>query len=180
MHIPHSSSVDVDVAELLGSLSLRERVDRGLRLCRAGRYEDGHTLLRTVTEEGSTAELPSIELPGVFFSYLGYCIAAFEARYNDGLALCERAIEMEFYNTENHFNLARTYMLLESRKKAIQAVRAGLRVDPQDGRLRALMRELGLRKRPPIPFLDRSHTINRWLGSLRHYLTAPPKKEDTE
>ena len=155
-------------------VEIRERIQRGIQLCRGRELEKGYRLLRSVTEEGEASR----ELPGLFFSYLGYGIAAFEARYNDGLALCERAIEMEFYNTENHYNLARTYMLLGSRKKTIAAIRAGLRVDAEDRELRLLLRQLGVRKRPAIPFLRREHGLNRWLGSLRHFLTAPQNSKD--
>ncbi len=171
---PGLTGADSDSVETVDPVEIRERIQRGIQLCRAQQLEKGYRLLRTVTQD----VVPNRDLPGLFFSYLGYGIAAFEARYNDGLALCERAIEMEFYNTENHYNLARTYMLLGSRKKTISAIRAGLRVDADDRALRLLLRELGVRKRPPIPFLNRNHGLNRWLGNLLHFLTAPPHAKD--
>ena len=152
---------------------VRERVNRGVQLCRSGKLEDGYRILRSLTEE----VVPNREFPGVFFSFLGYGVAAFESRYNDGIALCQRSIEMEFYNAENHHNLARTYMLLGTRRKAVKAVFAGLRVDPDDRALRLLARELGVRRKPVLSFLSRGHLANRWLGSFRHLLVAKPRRK---
>ncbi len=145
---------------------IRGRIQRGLDLCRGQEFEQGYLLLRSITEEN----LPTRDLPGIFFSYLGYGVAAFEARYNDGVALCERAIEMEFYNPENHFNLARTYLLLGARRKAVSAIYGGLRVDSEYRPLLVLAHELGVRKSPVLSFLSRDNSLNRVLGRLRQSL----------
>ena len=146
----------------------KSRMRRGLQMCRGRDFQQGYVLLRAVAENPP----PGLEPPGLFYSYLGFGLAAFESRYNDGAALCERGIEMEFYNPENHYNLARTYLLLGAKRKAFARIRAGLRVDPEYRPLIQLARELGIRRRPLIPFLDRRHPLNRWLGRILHAMSG--------
>ena len=142
----------------------RSRMRRGLQMCRGRDFQQGYVLLRAVAESPPSG----LEPPGLFYSYLGFGLAAFESRYNDGVALCERGIEMEFYNPENHYNLARTYLLLGAKRKAVARIRAGLRVDPEYRPLLQMARELGVRQRPMLPFLGRSHLLNRFVGKIRH------------
>lgn len=151
----------------------RSRMRRGLQLCRGRDFQQGYLLLRAVAESPP----PGLEPPGLFYSYLGFGLAAFESRYNDGVALCERGIEMEFYNPENHYNLARTYLLLGAKRKAIARIRAGLRIDREYRPLRQLAKELGIRRQPLIPFLDRGNPLNRWLGRLLHFFSSRTPSE---
>ncbi|REJ73466.1 MAG: hypothetical protein DWQ36_02680 [Acidobacteria bacterium] len=151
-------------------ISERERIARAVTLCRENRLEDGYALLKHAAIEGFPKDSPSAA-----YSYLGYGMAVFEARYNDGVAACQRALEVEFYQPENYWNLARTYLLLGARRKAVQALNAGLRVDPGYAPLLRLRREMGSRKRPVLRFLRRDHWLNRMLGSVRHELKKPPQ-----
>ena len=52
----------------------------------------------------------------------------------------------------------------------MKTVRAGLKIDRHNPQLLALIKELGVRSRPVLSFLDRSHPINRFLGRIRHAL----------
>jgi hypothetical protein len=109
-------------------------------------------------------------LPGLFYSYLGYGIAMRDRRVRDGLKLCRHSIEVEFFQAENYVNLARTYLLARDRKGAVKTVRAGLKIDRNNQALIVLYKELGIRSRPVLPFLDRSHPLNVFLGRVRHAL----------
>ena len=71
-------------------------------------------------------------------------------------------------------------MAMGNRKKAIETAEAGLKVLPDHDALIKVRRELGVRSRPSVPFLDRAHPINVSLGQARHAKKvtemAPKKK----
>lgn len=137
-------------------------LQRGIELCRQGDWNGGLAFLGRIAEaERSTA------LPGVFYSYLGYGIARCQQKTKEGLKLCRHSVKVEFYEPDNYLNLARTCLLAKDRSGAIDAVIEGLRVDPQHVELLALHRELGIRRRPALPFLSRSNPLNLLLGRVR-------------
>lgn len=139
-------------------------VEEGIALCRAGDWRRGVELLRSV----AAAEGRQGELPGAFYSYLGFGVARFDRRYKEGLSLCQLAVKREFYNPENYLNLAQTYLLTGDRGGAISALRDGLKLDSQHEDLRELQRQLGFRREPVLPFLSRDNVLNRVLGKIRH------------
>lgn len=154
--------------------SLIETARRGIELCRRGDWPGGLELLAQVADEKDAGA----ELPGRFYSYLGYGIARYQRRIREGVALCEHAVKREFYQPENYLNLARTYLLANQRRKAIDAVIAGRQVDRRHRGLARLHRELGIRRRAVIPFLSRDHLLNRLLGRVRHDWRTTPVPAD--
>jgi tetratricopeptide (TPR) repeat protein len=141
--------------------------ERGIGACRRGEWRQGVTTLQfVVTSSGS-----SDQVPGLAYSYLGYGRAYLDARYREGLELCRVGIRKDFYVAENYLNLARTCLLLDRRKMAVEALDRGLQVDPKDKALLALRKALGVRRRPPVPFLGRTHPLNRAIGQIRSGLT---------
>ncbi len=145
----------------------------GVESCRRGDWNEGLRYLGKIAEEKEQ----SSDLPGVFYSYLGYGIALCQQRVEEGLKLCRHSIKVGFYEVDNYANLARTCLLAKDRKGAVKAVRSGLKVDPQNPDLLALHRELGIRSLPVLPFLERGNPINQILGRIRHAFrqTATPK-----
>lgn len=150
-----------------GEYAGKALVEEGIALCRKGRWNEGSVLLARALEgrEGST------DYPGLAYSYLGVALAKLERRRRDGLKLCEHAVRLQFYEPENHLNLARVYLLMDNRRGAVDALARGLRVDPSHAGLRALRKEIGVRRRPVIPFLSRDNFLNRLLGRIRHDLS---------
>jgi hypothetical protein len=151
----------------IGTLS--NLAQRGITLCRQGNWKEGVPILVRVAE----GNRDGVELPGQFYSYLGYGIALVDNNIKEGLALCQHAIKKEFYQPDNFANLARTYLLSGRRRGAHKALRRGLRIAPQHPGLRQVQRQMGLRRRLPIPFLPRSHAVNRFLGQLSYQLFKP-------
>lgn len=145
---------------------LQAQAKKGIDLCREGKWEKGLAVLGTIAE----ADRQGTELPGLFYSYLGYGIARFERKAREGLALCQHAIKVEFYEAENYLNLARIYLLRNRRGKAVAALQRALKLNPRLAAAKRLAREIGFRRRPVIPFLSRSNPVNRYLGILRHQL----------
>jgi hypothetical protein len=147
---------------------LPEAFRRGIELCREGEWNDGLFYLGRIAEAGRAGELP-----GLYYSYLGYGIARCQRRTQEGLKLCRHAVKIQFYEPDNYLNLARTAILASDRKEAIKAVRGGLKVDPKSLDLRALYRELGIRQLPVLRFLSRSNPVNLLLGQIRSRILGP-------
>lgn len=101
-------------------------------------------------------------------SYFGLCVALVRKEYKHGIELCRRAIDLEFYNADHYANLGRIYLVMGNRKKALETVESGLRLNMNHERLRAVRRMIGIRSKPSLPFLDRSNPINVSLGQARH------------
>jgi tetratricopeptide (TPR) repeat protein len=128
-----------------------------------------HALTRFVEIYGNS-DSPPLRNPkdAAGLSYLGLCLALVERRYKDGIDLCKRAIDLEFYNGDHYANLARTYVAAGNRKKAVDTAEQGLKLIPEHEMLTEVRAELGVRSRPAVPFLDRSNPVNVQLGHARH------------
>jgi tetratricopeptide (TPR) repeat protein len=145
---------------------LQAYADDGLRLCRAGDWNKGLPVLAAVLEQRS----PMDQVPGLVYSYLGYGVARYQGKIREGIKLCEHAIKIQYYECENHWNLARIQALAGERMNAHQTIERGLKLDPTHDGLLATQRELGVRRAPVLKFLARSNPINVFLGRMRHQL----------
>ena len=143
--------------------------ERGIDLCRQGEWNQGLVDLAWLIQGKQAKNLPSL-----CYSYLGYGLAKTQRKVDQGRKLCRHAIRREWFQPENYVNLARTCLLSEKyRQEAWEAVRDGLKVDPDQPELRALRDQLGNRRPPVLTFLSRRNLLNRILGSFRHHLTTP-------
>ncbi|HSP14629.1 MAG TPA: tetratricopeptide repeat protein [Thermoanaerobaculia bacterium] len=104
----------------------------------------------------------------VGLSYFGLCLALVQKKYKEGIDLCKRALDLEFYNGDHYVNLARIYLARGDRKKAVEVADSGLKVAPEHDELLEMRKELGIRARPAVPFLDRANPVNVTLGQARH------------
>lgn len=152
-----------------------EILRRGIRACREDRWREGLDELTRLAQDREAGG----GLPGIFYSYLGQAIARCEGRKHDGLELCRHAVQIEPFRPENYLNLAQLSVMVGNRRAAIRALRDGLALDPEHRGLRLLQRRLGVRARPPIPFLARSNPLNVLIGRWRHdaKVTAAERKK---
>jgi Flp pilus assembly protein TadD len=105
-----------------------------------------------------------------YLSLYGLCLATAGGKHREGVRLCQLAAEEEFYRPELYRNLGKALLASGRTSEAQEAFREGLTLDPRD---RAIIRELedmGIRRRPLFPFLDRRNPLNRWPGIVRHRL----------
>ena len=111
-------------------------------------------------------------------SYYGYLLALVDKKYRMGIDTCLKAIE-NLRTLEKHcekrdvssaypvfyFNLGKAYSAAGRRKESLDALHKGLSCDPSNGDIRKELQRMGVRrKKPPIPFLDRSNPVNKYLG----------------
>jgi tetratricopeptide (TPR) repeat protein len=112
-------------------------------------------------------------------SYFGYLAAVVGGKYRNGIESCTLAITLYkkkmLLNEDNveeeliavlYLNLGRAYLAGGKKKDAIASLYKGLQFDRQNSDLLAEVRKLGIRKKIPITFLDRSNPINALFGRM--------------
>jgi tetratricopeptide (TPR) repeat protein len=148
--------------------NIGQRIDEAVMLTRNQEYLAALTEFMEIYggEEPPTMLMTTKTATGL--SYFGLCLALVQKKFKPAIDLCKRALELQFYGAEHHANLSRVYLAAGNRKKALEAVEAGLRIHPEDAYLLSVRRALGFRARPAVPVLDRSNPINVSLGQARH------------
>jgi len=140
-----------------------ELFHKGIRMLETNHLEQAATLFETaLTLEQKSGADPSPKL----LSYCGYTMAFARKKYNDGLQLCRKAVEKEFFNPDLFFNLGDIYLARGDKKNAHLAFTRGLTLSPEHPKIRSRIKEMGLRKGPVLNFLHRDNFINRFLGVL--------------
>jgi len=107
-----------------------------------------------------------------YLSYYGLCLTLAADDVHEALRFCREAVTIEGYNADLRLNLARVLMAAGRKKEAFATLCKGLDLDRSHAGLRHAVRTMGLRKRPALPFLGRSHPINVLLGRFRHRRAA--------
>ena len=144
-----------------------ENIDAAIALTRRGDYLNALTVFRDIYESEDAPPIKNAK-DAKGLSYFGLCLALVQKKYKAAMELCKRAIDLEFYNGDHHANLVRVYIARGDRKKAVDTAEAGLRMLPDHEGLVEVRKELGIRARPAVPFLDRSNPVNVSLGQARH------------
>jgi len=85
---------------------------------------------------------------------------------NNGLLLCRDAASNEMFDGYVFLNLACAEWESGNRKRAIEAIRHGIKIDADHHQLNNACSKLGCRKRCCFSFLARSHKLNRLFGRL--------------
>ena len=110
-------------------------------------------------------QIPPYARPVQTLSALGYCIALERGGHKVATQLCNEAIKKDPKNPEHYFQQGRIYLLAGRKKDAIWVFRMGLRNGKHRGIINALG-ELGIRRPPPIVFLDRRNPLNKAIGII--------------
>jgi len=148
-------------------MTVLRRIDEAVLMTERGEYLQALTEFMDIYGTDDAPPLNSAKMASGL-SYFGLCLALVQKKYKAGADLCKRALDLEFYNGDHYANLARVYLLIGNRKKAVETADAGLKIAPESEPLKRVRRELGVRSRPAVPFLDRSNPINISLGQARH------------
>lgn len=151
--------------------TMNKRINEAIHLTKQAEYLEALTLFLDIygSEDAPPVRDP-IAASGL--SYFGLSLALVQKKYRMAVDLCRRALDLEFYNGDHYANLAHVYMISGHRKKAYEIVQSGLRLLPEHEGLQRARRQLGVRSRPTVPFLDRSHPINVTLGQARQQKKA--------
>ncbi|MEW6585588.1 MAG: hypothetical protein AB1442_08250 [Nitrospirota bacterium] len=111
------------------------------------------------------------------YSFQGYLEAVVDRNYSEGVRTCREAFDIlkeqvpfgeEFFHPILYLNLGRAYLAAGKKKQAHTAFLKGLQVEPDNREILKELRKLGIRRRPAIPFLGRSNTLNKCVGKVLH------------
>ena len=104
----------------------------------------------------------------VVSSFLGMLKAVRDNQLFQGLEICKKAVSQDADEPLCYMNLAKVYMAMNDRYHAVQMIQRGLkRHTPTRDILYKYYQSIGIRKKPPIGFLDRNHPVNKVLGKLK-------------
>jgi tetratricopeptide (TPR) repeat protein len=154
-------------AELLarsGTNDPMEFIRIGIAAAKEGKYDRGlvflaeayNRLTRKADEkptDGSGPVPTARAVPATALSYYGLCLALQRRYYREGAAFCELAISAERLVAEHYLNLARVWNESENKEKAMETVKRGLAVFPDNKPLLRLRNELSKSQRAVSPIL---------------------------
>ncbi len=89
-----------------------------------------------------------------------------ESSKQNGLLLCRDAANGEALDGDVFLNLACAEWVSNNRKRVIDALRQGIKIDADHQRLNNACLKVGCRKKCCFSFLPRSHKVNRFFGRL--------------
>lgn len=115
-----------------------------------------------------------------YLSYYGLCLGSEGGRRREGVRFCREATQLEFYNPDLYLNLGRVLLSAGDRRAAHAALIDGYRLQPGHPAIVREMKRMGLRRRPPIPFLARGNPLNVLLGRLTRGGTRPRDASEEE
>jgi len=101
-------------------------------------------------------------------SYLGVTIARAEKKWSDAEKLCDDALRLKRDQPQLYLNLAEVYIAAGRRQDAMETLSMGVKYAQRDARIQRMMNQITWRRLPVLPFLHRSHFLNRSLGIWRH------------
>lgn len=140
---------------------------KAMELLRGGQGKNAAALFRQIIDSGSRDPK--------HLSFGGLVLATEEGDVKTGLAWCERALELAFYDPQMYINLARLHEQTGWKTQAAQVLRKGLRIDPGNKKLLAEINRVSPRTPNAVRGLPRNHPVNRYLGKLRAGLTTKEK-----
>ncbi|OGW56227.1 MAG: hypothetical protein A2Y81_03880 [Nitrospirae bacterium RBG_13_43_8] len=141
------------------------------KLLKRRKYQSAFKLVTTALEQYPDEP--------ILLSYYGYLEARVNKNYAQGISTCMKAREMileramsgrEFFNPVLYLNLGRAYLAAGSKEEAFEAFRTGLMFGSENEDLLCEIRDLGVRRKPIVPFLPRSSPVNKCIGKLLHNL----------
>ncbi|TAN40879.1 MAG: tetratricopeptide repeat protein [Nitrospirae bacterium] len=168
MENQHKNTADFFIREQTGKQKQKsDYFEEVQRLLKKGNGKSAIDLL----EEA----LQKFPLDPFLLSYFGCLTAIVRNRPKEGIDICIDALRKldqtmpfgsEFFYPVFYLNLGRAYIKSGNKQEAINALHQGLINDPDNKDILWELKKLGTRKKPPLPFLDRSNPINKYIGLL--------------
>jgi tetratricopeptide (TPR) repeat protein len=142
-----------------------ESFQKGMRAFESGRGTEAMAFFEAAIE--LERRLGEGKPQARYLSQYGLCLGTVMKRRHEGVRFCREAAELERYNPDVHCNLGRVLMVAGRRKDAHAAFVRGLSIQPDHRGIRKALKEMGVRKRPVLPFLHRDNRLNILLGKRR-------------
>ena len=139
-------------------INMKGNLEKGLRLMGEGRPGDAISYFEAILADGGLNPL-AMSCLGLAMARAGKNLAAAEQ-------YCLKAIDKKPYAGEFYRSLAEVYFIGGKKADAIECLNRGLRYDNDNSELYEEMKQYGIRRKPPIPFLPRSNILNKKIGKL--------------
>ena len=141
-----------------------ESYRKGLAVLSCGRRKDATALFEAAIEierrRGTDRPQPR------YLSYYGLCLAIWRNEIHEGLRYCREATTLESFNADIRCNLGRVLLRAGRRREAHKSFVRGLKLEPGHSTIVSVLKTMGIRRRPVLPFLARANPINVLLGRL--------------
>jgi tetratricopeptide (TPR) repeat protein len=146
-------------------LSAENRFRQGLAAVVDDRHGEAldHFLTALEIERERDVDVPDAR----YLSYYGLSLARVHGPGPEAIAACEQAVRRAPAHAALLVNLGRVYEMAGRTARALACFDGALRLAPEHRPLRRDLARIDRRTRPVIASLDRSHVLNRWLGTLR-------------
>jgi predicted Zn-dependent protease len=154
--------VPVDPADL-PNFTARELLQQGTAYLNANRVADATLVLFTLCERFTVADE---SVPPHVLALYALCLAR-QGKRKEAVDMCRTAIRRDSRSATCRIQMAKIYLLADSRKKAFEEIAVGLTHSPNHPELLKLRKEMGVRQRPVIGFLSRDNPLNVKLGKAR-------------
>lgn len=102
-----------------------------------------------------------------YLSYYGLSVVLGQGPIREAIRACEVAARRDFFNPDLLLNLGKVYMIAGRSSQALAAFERGLDIDSKHAGLCAVMLRTDRRRVKPLPWFDRDHPVNYWLGKIR-------------
>lgn len=133
-----------------------DELKTGIREAKRGNTKLAIRLLQQFAESNNFPEAKA---------WFGYCTAYENQEFSRGIDLCRDAIRCDRLLPDGYLALSRIYLRKSLRKPAIETLQQGLKMT-RDEEISTLLVNLGVRKKPIIPFLSRDNFLNIFLGRI--------------
>ncbi len=151
-----------------------ERVKEAIRLTRDEKFGEALPVFESNLPRLSGGTIADKRLAAAAFSYYGLCVAVVRRKYSQAVEYCNVSLKANFMDPDHRANLAQVYLERGDRRKAVETLSAGLRLEPRNTQINRIFDRIGRRQPPVISFLSRDHPLNVWLGKRRAQ-TAPDR-----
>jgi len=102
-----------------------------------------------------------------YLSHYGVCLGLVGRSRHEAVRFCREAVAREGYNPDLLWNLGRALLAANRRGEAYSAFIKGLRLQRDHRGIIQDLKQMGIRRKPVLPFLARSNPVNVFLGKMR-------------
>lgn len=151
-----------------------ESYRQGAMLLEAGQPREALPFFKAAIDMSTEHDLAPSRRTARYVSFYGLCLFRTRSSLRDALNSCRSASQLNPVDPDVWCNLGRVAAAAGRRAEAYRAWRHGLELDSTHGELIRELRRFGIRRRPPLTFLGRSHPLNVALGKVRAALVRRP------
>lgn len=138
--------------------------NKAFELLKRDKTREAFKIIKDLVENPSSS---IYEIEPRYLFYYGYLTAIVNHNFQKGIELCNEALKREVFHPDFYVNLAKLYIFANNKNMALKVLHRGLKIDNTNKDILNLIKELGVRRKPVFPFLNRQHPVNKIAGKIR-------------